>query len=51
MNLRLHPRSVAPAEGPEKCGPRRPTRSGYSCNNAQQRRGGVARRGPAVALP
>ena len=34
MNLRLHPRSVAPAEGPEKCGPRRPTRSGYSCNNA-----------------
>ena len=38
MNLRLHPRSVAPAEGPEKCGPRRPTRSGYSCNNAQQRR-------------
>ena len=24
----------APAEGPEKCGPRRPTRSGYSCNNA-----------------
>ena len=34
MNLRLHPRSVAPAEGPEKGGPRRPTRSGYSCNNA-----------------
>ena len=34
MNLRLHPRSVAPAERPEKCGPRRPTRSGYSCNNA-----------------
>ena len=34
MNLRLHPRSVAPAEGPEKCGPRRHTRSGYSCNNA-----------------
>ena len=34
MNLRLHPRSVAPAEGPEKCGPHRPTRSGYSCNNA-----------------
>ena len=34
MNLRLHPRSVAPAEGPEKCGPRRPTRSRYSCNNA-----------------
>ena len=37
MNLRLHPRSVAPAEGPEKCGPRRPTRSGYSCNNAAAR--------------
>ena len=34
MNLRLHPRSVAPAEGPEKGGPRHPTRSGYSCNNA-----------------
>ena len=34
MDLRLHPRSVAPAEGPEKYGPRRPTRSGYSCNNA-----------------
>ena len=34
MDLRLHPRSVAPAEGPKKCGPRRPTRSGYSCNNA-----------------
>ena len=34
MNLRLHPRSVDPAEGPEKCGPRHPTRSGYSCNNA-----------------
>ena len=37
MNLRLHPRSVAPAEGPEKCGPRRPTRNGYSCNNAKTR--------------
>ena len=24
---------MAPAEGPEKCGPRRPTRRGYSCNN------------------
>ena len=34
MNLRLHSRSVAPAEGPEKCEPRRPTGSGYSCNNA-----------------
>ena len=40
MNLRLHPRSVAPAEGPEKCGPRRPTRSGYSCNNAPEGRRG-----------
>ena len=29
-----HTCSVAPAEGPEKCGSRRPTRSGYSCNNA-----------------
>ena len=37
MNLRLHPRSVARAEGPEKGGPRRPTRSGYSCNNAAKR--------------
>ena len=25
---------MAPAEGPEKCGPRRPTRTGPSCNNA-----------------
>ena len=41
MNLRLHPRSVAPAEGPEKCGPRRPTRSGYSCNNAYHRQSRV----------
>ena len=40
MNLRLHPCSVAPAEGPEKCGPRRLTRSGSSCNNAQRRRFG-----------
>ena len=39
MNLRLHPRSVAPAEGREKCGPRRPTRNGYSCNNARRGRG------------
>ena len=39
MNLRLHPRSVDPAEGLEKCGPRRPTRSGYSCNNAARRAG------------
>ena len=29
---------MAPAEGPEKSGPRRPTRSGYSCNNAAKRR-------------
>ena len=41
MNLRLHPRSVAPAEGPEKCGPRRPTRSGYSCNNASNAVAGI----------
>ncbi len=34
MDLRLHPGSVAPAEGHEKCGPRRPTHSGSSCNNA-----------------
>ena len=34
MNLRLHPRSVAPAECHEKCGPNRPTPTGYSCNNA-----------------
>ena len=26
MDLRLHPCSVAPAEGPEKCGPSRSTR-------------------------
>ena len=32
-----HPYSVAPAEGLEKCGPRRPTRSGHSCNNAPPR--------------
>ena len=37
MNLRLHPCSVAPAEGPEKCGPSRPTPAGSSCNNAQRR--------------
>ena len=34
MDLRLHPCSVAPAEGHEKCGPNRPTPTGYSCNNA-----------------
>ena len=38
MNLRLHPCSVTPAVGPEKCGPRRPTRAGPSCNNAADRR-------------
>ena len=26
---------MAPAEGPEKCEPHRPTGRGYSCNNAQ----------------
>ena len=44
MDLRLHPCSVAPAEGPEKCGPNRPTRCGSSCNNAaffQRRRSSV----------
>ena len=34
MDLRLHPCSVAPAEGYEKCEPRRPTRRWSSCNNA-----------------
>ena len=48
MDLRLHPCSVAPAEGPEKCGPRRPTRTGPSCNNASHRR--VAR-GPDCRSP
>ena len=37
MNFRLHPRSVAPAEGPEKGGPRRPTRRRSSCNNASNK--------------
>ena len=51
MNLRLHPCSVTPAEGPEKCGPRRPTRNGYSCNNAAPRRHGARphRRGMCAA--
>ena len=41
MDLRLHPCSVAPAAGHEKCGPNRPTPSGSSCNNAApQCRGG-----------
>ena len=34
MDLRLHPCSVAPAEGHEKCRPNRPTPAGSSCNNA-----------------
>ena len=38
MDLRLHPCSVTPPEGPEKCGPHRPTRNGYSCNNAPNQR-------------
>ena len=37
MDLRLHPCSVAPAECHEKCGPNRPTPTGYSCNNAPTR--------------
>ena len=37
MDLRLHPCSVAPAECHEKCGPNRPTPTGYSCNNAPAR--------------
>ena len=48
MNLRLHPCSVAPVEGPEKCGPRRPTPAGSSCNNASHRRG---ERGPDCRPP
>ena len=56
MNLRLHPRSVAPAEDHEKCGPRRPTRSGYSCNNAMRvhrapERLGARGHGPMHASP
>ncbi len=34
MDLRLHPRSVAPVDGCEKTGPSSPTRAGSSCNNA-----------------
>ena len=49
MDLRLHPCSVAPAEGHEKCGPRRPTPTGYSCNNVGRRQGVLARRGGADA--
>ena len=37
MDLRPHPRSVAPAEGPEKSGPSRLTRRRSSCNNATGR--------------
>ena len=37
MDLRLHPCSVAPAEGHEKCRPNRPTPAGSSCNNATLR--------------
>ena len=47
MDLRLHPGSVAPAEGHEKCGPRRPTHSGSSCNNAPPRRRVCHDHGPA----
>ena len=42
MDLRLHPCSVAPAEGHEKCGPNHPTPTGYSCNNATRRAGHTA---------
>ena len=38
MDLRLHPCSVAPAEGHEKCRPNRLTPAGSSCNNAPDRR-------------
>ena len=37
MNLRRHPCNVAPAEGPEKYGPNRPTRSGSSCRRTAPR--------------
>ena len=37
MDLRLHPCSVAPAEGHEKCRPNRLTPAGSSCNNAPVR--------------
>ena len=51
MNLRLHPCSVAPAERPEKCGPRRPTRAGSSCNNAPRRLHLKDRRGAGTGSP
>ena len=44
MDLRLHPCSVAPAEGPEKCAP---PSQGASCNNAGARRGAPPGRRPA----
>ena len=37
MDLRLHPCSVAPAEGHEKGRPNRPIPAGSSCNNADTR--------------
>ena len=37
MDLRLHPCSVAPAEGHEKCRPNRLTPAVSSCNNAKER--------------
>ena len=48
MDLRLHPCSVAPAEGHEKCRPNRLTPAGSSCNNAAHDGGdgGVALLGP-----
>ena len=45
MDLRLHPCSVDPAEGSEKCWPSRSTRSGFSCNNATVRFADAIRRG------
>ena len=41
MDLRLRPRSVAPAEDHEKCGPNHPTPAGSSCNNAVFHRDGI----------
>ena len=53
MNLRLHPCSVAPAEGPQKRGPSCPTRNGSSCNNAttHSHAGSVVRRIDRVDPP
>ncbi len=50
MDLRLHPGSVAPAEGHEKCRPRRPTHSGSSCNNASRREDGDAGSRPRAIM-